>query len=142
MIFVETSSTGGSAPSRRCPPLSACLPIWALCAACPIQPRSAEALSGLSVSAQVTALISPVGICTYQVQPLGRDNRGLTWVDACRLLRSSVDLGLGLWLDVEVSVVRSDRHEEVMQEAFEPGQAEGMGPWIAEPDRRVSGELI
>jgi len=58
------------------------------------KPRSAESISGLSVSAQVTAPISPVGICTYQVQPLGRDNRGLTWVDADLLLRSSVDSGL------------------------------------------------
>lgn len=48
---------------------------------------------------------------------------------------------LGLGLDVEVSVVGADRHEEVMQEALEPGQAEGVGPWIAKPDRRVPGEL-
>lgn len=37
-FFGETSSTGSSAPSRRCPPLSACPPIWALCVACPIRP--------------------------------------------------------------------------------------------------------
>jgi hypothetical protein len=29
--------------------------------------------------------------------------------------------GLGLGLDVEVSVVGADRHEEVMQEALQPG---------------------
>ncbi len=34
----ETSSTGSSAPPRRCPPLSVRLPEWALCAALPIQP--------------------------------------------------------------------------------------------------------
>lgn len=52
-------------------------------------------LSGSSVSAQVTALISPVDGCTCQVQPVGRHNTGLTWMDACRLSRSSVDSGLG-----------------------------------------------
>ena len=57
------------------------------------KPRSTEANSRLSVFAQVTALISPVGICTYKVHPLGRDNRDLTWADACRSPRSSVDSG-------------------------------------------------
>jgi len=59
------------------------------------KPRSAEAISRLSVFAQVTALISPVGICTCQVHPLGRDNRDLTWADARRPPRSSADSGLG-----------------------------------------------
>src|SRR5262245_30679833 len=52
----------------------------------------------------------------------------------------STELGLGL--DVEVSVVGADRHEEVVQEALKPGQAERVGPWITEPDWRVPGELI
>lgn len=54
--------------------------------------------------------------------------------------RRSIELGLGL--DVEVSVVGADRHEEVVQEALKPGQAERVGPWITEPDWRVPGELI
>lgn len=29
-----------------------------------------------------------------------------------------------------------------MQEALEPGQSEWVGPWFAEPDRRIPGELI
>ena len=33
--------------------------------------------------------------------------------------------------DIEVSVIGSDRHLEVMQEALEPGQAEGVWPWHA-----------
>lgn len=49
---------------------------------------------------------------------------------------------LGLGLEVEVSVVGVDRHEEIMQKALEPGQPEGVGPRIAEPDRRVPGELV
>jgi hypothetical protein len=49
---------------------------------------------------------------------------------------------LGLGLEVEVSVVGVDRHEEIMQESLEPGQPEGVGPRIAEPDRRVPGELV
>jgi hypothetical protein len=49
---------------------------------------------------------------------------------------------LGLGPEVEVSVVGVDRHEEIMQEALEPGQPEGVGPRIAEPDRRVPGELV
>ena len=40
------------------------------------KPRSAEAISRLSVFAQVTVLISPVGSWTYQVRPLGRDKQG------------------------------------------------------------------
>src|SRR6516165_9761642 len=31
-FFGETPSTGSSAPYRRCPLVSACLPAWALCA--------------------------------------------------------------------------------------------------------------
>jgi hypothetical protein len=42
---------------------------------------------------QVTALIGPVRRCTYQVPPLGRNNRGLTWADICWPSRSSVDSG-------------------------------------------------
>jgi hypothetical protein len=49
---------------------------------------------------------------------------------------------LGLGLDVDVSVVGADGHEEVMKEALEPGQAEGMGPWLAEPDRRIPGKVF
>src|SRR5215469_6052654 len=48
----------------------------------------------------------------------------------------------GVRLDIEVSVVGADRHDEMVQEALEPGQPEWVGPWIAEPDRRVPGELI
>ena len=49
---------------------------------------------------------------------------------------------LGLGFDLEVSVVGADGHEEVVQEALEPGEAEGMGPWIAEPDWCVPGEVV
>lgn len=52
------------------------------------------------------------------------------------------DRALRLRLDVEVSVVGTDRHDEVMQEALKPGQPEGIWPWIAEPDRRIPGELV
>jgi urease accessory protein len=45
-------------------------------------------------------------------------------------------------LDIEVSVVGADRHDEMVQEALQPGEPEWVGPWIAEPDRRVPGELI
>src|SRR5260370_13822835 len=49
---------------------------------------------------------------------------------------------LAVGFDVEESVVGADRYEEVMQEALEPREAEGVRPWVAEPDWRVPGELI
>lgn len=49
---------------------------------------------------------------------------------------------LRLGFDIEVSVIGADRDDEVVQETFESGQAERMRPWIAEPDRRVPGELV
>ena len=37
---------------------------------------------------------------------------------------------LGVRLDIEVPIVGTDCHDKVVQEALEPGQAEGMWPWI------------
>ena len=51
-------------------------------------------------------------------------------------------LTLGARFDIEISVIGADRHLEVMQEAFKPGQAEGVRSWVAELDRRVPGELL
>jgi len=44
--------------------------------------------------------------------------------------------------DVKVSVISADRDNEMLQEALESGQAERVGPWIAEPDGCIPGELI
>jgi hypothetical protein len=44
---------------------------------------------------QVSALIGAVDGCTWQVQPAGRDNRGLTWENGYQPSMSSVDPGLG-----------------------------------------------
>src|ERR1700726_613347 len=61
-------------------------------------------------------------------------------IDGAQCRSTKPDSWVGL--DIEVSVVGADRHDEVMQEALEPGQPEWVGPWVAEPDRRVPGELI
>ena len=49
---------------------------------------------------------------------------------------------LGIRFEIKVSVVGSDGHHEVLQEALIPGEAEGVRPGIADPDGRVSGELL
>ena len=49
---------------------------------------------------------------------------------------------LGLRFDIEIPVIGTDRHREIVQETLESGQAEGMRPRITEPDRRVPGELL
>jgi len=58
------------------------------------------------------------------------------------MLQGAIEPDSWTWLDIEVPVVGMDRHDEVIQEALEPGQSEWVGPWIAEPDRRIPGELI
>jgi S-adenosyl methyltransferase len=62
----------------------------------------------------------------------------------------ATDRALDSWVrfDIEVSVAGTDRYDVVMQEALEPGQPKRtgqpkrIGPWIAEPDRRIPRELI
>src|SRR5262249_45533482 len=60
----------------------------------------------------------------------------------CRSAHRRRSLDSGVSLDIEVSVVGTDRHDEVMKKTLEPGQPEWVGPRIAKPDRCIPGELI
>jgi hypothetical protein len=99
---------------------------------------------GLIASRLATAMLLRAGHVALGMRRMGT-RRSSGW--GTQLTERAIDpfaifRQLGLGLEVEVSVVGVDRHEEIMQEALEPGQPEGVGPRIAEPDRRVPGELV
>src|SRR5258708_2392125 len=45
-------------------------------------------------------------------------------------------------LDVEVSLISADGPQGVRKAPLESGQAEGMGPWLAAPARRIPGKVF